>query len=324
MKRIGLCLSVVVAICGGPLRAATTSPSASPTGGWKLVFADEFDRNDLDRTRWTAYEDCWGGGNKERQCYTARPENVSVHDGQLELTARFETASGPSLPLDLRTAGMEPPPASKPFTSGKISTLGSFSLTYGRIEVRAKAPVGQGLWPAIWLLPEKNAYGPWPGSGEIDVMEAVNLGVSCSSCFGGVENNIYGTVHYGSDMHHQMQQKAAQLPKGSEGDWHVYRVDWTPDLISWFVDGKAYYQVRLSNWRDTLQKATPLAPAVRNAPFDRPFYIILNLAVGWLWPESHDQGGVVLRDFPKTLAVDWVRVSQCDGVIDRAGTCVAP
>ena len=321
MKTIWLPLCLVVAFCGGPIRAATASqpaPSASP---WKQVFSDEFDGKDLDRTRWTTYEDCWGGGNQERQCYTTRPENVSVHDGQLDLTARFEKASGPSLPLDLRTPGVGTPPTSKPFTSGKVSTLGAFSMTYGRIEVRARAPIGQGLWPAIWLLPEKNAYGPWPGSGEIDVMEAVNLGVNCASCFGGRENNVYGTIHYGSNMHHQMQQKAVQLAKGSEGDWHVYRVDWTPNDISWFVDDKAYYHVKLSNWRDTLQKGTTLAPALKNAPFDRPFYLILNLAVGGLWPESHDQGGVALQNFPKTLAVDWVRVYECEATRSGAGDC---
>jgi len=309
-------------ICGGFLPAAVnaqspavTQPAApSAADGWKLVFSDEFDGAVLDKGKWTAYEDCWGGGNKERQCYTATPENVSVHDGSLNLTARFEQASGPSLALDMRKPGVETPIATKPFTSGKVSTLGNFSLTYGRIEVRAKSPVGQGVWPAIWLLPEKFVYGEWPGSGEIDVMEAVNLGVRCGSCVGGVENNVYGTLHYGSVMHHQSQQKAMQLPKGSEGDWHVYRVEWSPDDVTWYLDGKKYNRVKLSNWRDTLQKGDPIAAAIKNAPFDRPFYIILNLAIGGEWPESHDQGGVVLKDYPKSFAVDWVHVYKYDGV----------
>ena len=321
MRTIRLPLCLIVAFCGGLVQAATAQQPAPPTAGWKLVFSDAFESKDLDRSKWTAYEDCWGGGNQERQCYTARPENISVHDGYLDLSARFETATGPSLPLDLRTAGAEPPAASKPFTSGKVSTLGAFSLTYGRIEVRARSPIGQGVWPAIWLLPEKTHYGPWPGSGEIDVMEAVNLGVSCSSCLGGRENNVYGTIHYGSNMHHQMQQKATQLPKGSESDWHVYRVDWSPTVISWFVDGRKYYGVKLANWRDTLQKGTTVAAAINNAPFDRPFYVILNLAIGGLWPESHDQGGVALQGFPKSFAVDWVRVYECEGAQDGAGDC---
>lgn len=304
-------------ICGGAVPAAA---DPVPTDdGWKLVFSDEFTGNTLDDSKWHAYQDCWGGGNQERECYTRRADNVSVHDGALDLTAKFETATGPSLSEDLRAPGVEPAPATKPFTSGKVSTKGKFTLTYGRIEVRAKSPTGQGVWPAIWLLPAQDLYGPWPGSGEIDVMEAVNLGVKCGSCVGGTENQIYGTIHYGSNMHHYQglsQQKAFALPKDSEGDWHTYRVDWNPDEIVWYVDGKDYSHVKLHNWRDPLQKTKP-APALGNAPFDRPFYLILNLAIGGLWPESHDKGGVILSDFPKSLSVDWVHIYQCD----RATPC---
>ena len=294
--------------------AADTPPAASTSDGWKLVFSDEFDGTTLDPTKWHAYQDCWGGNNQERECYTRRPANVAVHDGALDLTAAFEQATGPSLSEDTRTPGVEPLPATKPFTSGKVSTKGKFTMTYGRIEVRAKLPNGQGVWPAIWLLPEKDLYGPWPGSGEIDVMESVNLGVKCGSCLGGVENNIYGTLHYGSNMHHyhgmELQNQFA-LPKASVADWHTYRTDWNPDDVAWYVDGKLYARVKLKNWRDTLQKDVP-APAVHNAPFDRPFYLILNLSIGGEWPESHDQGGVTLADYPKHMSIDWVHIYQCD------------
>jgi beta-glucanase (GH16 family) len=297
-----------------PASAPPPPPAgAAAGGGWKLVFADEFEGAALDATKWTAYADCWGGGNDERECYTPRPDNVMVRNGALELTARFEQASGPALPVELRKAGENPGTATKPFTSGKVSTRGKFSFTYGRIEVRARAPLGQGVWPAIWLLPAEDHYGIWPGSGEIDVMEAVNLGVRCPSCPGGLENDIYGTLHYGSFMHHQMQQKGAQLPKGTEGDWHTYRVDWSRDAMDWYLDGRRYYHVRLANWRDTLQNGAKLDPAVDKAPFDRPFRLILNLAIGGTWPESHNQGGVVLQDYPKTFAIDWVHVFQCEG-----------
>jgi beta-glucanase (GH16 family) len=313
MRKLTFLLCLGTLFCGGPIRAAAIAQNAPSADGWTLVFSDEFDGKDLDTSKWTAAEDCWGGGNQERQCYTARPENVSVHDGALDLAARFERVTGPSLPLEMRTADVRPADATKPFTSGKISTRGKFSLTYGRIEVRAKLPVGQGVWPAIWLLPEESLYGPWPGSGEIDVMEAVNIGVRCGSCFGGVENNVYGTIHYGSNMHHQWQQKAFQLPKGTEADWHTFGVEWSPDSISWSVNGKKYNSVKLANWRDTLQKNPNIAPNIKNAPFDRPFYLILDFAVGGLWPESHDQGGVILQNYPKSLAVDWVHVFQSKG-----------
>lgn len=311
IRSIAVIAASLVAVCA-PAAAQTPAPAAD--GGWTLVFADEFDGTALDPAKWHAYQDCWGGGNQERECYTRRTDNVAVHDGQLNLVAHYETATGPSLSEDLRKDGNPVPPATKPFTSGKISTKGKFTLTYGRVDVRAKLPTGQGMWPAIWLLPEKDLYGPWPGSGEIDVMEAVNLGVKCGSCEGGVENQIYGTIHYGSNMHHfggLYQQKAFQLPKGTEGEWHTYRVDWNPDDIVWYVDGKLYERVKLKNWRDPLQKERP-APAVRNAPFDRPYYLILNLAVGGQWPEGHDMGGVLLDAFPKTMAIDWVHIYQCN------------
>jgi len=320
--RLQVLIAALAVAAGVPAAAQTPTPSAAPAptpaastdGGWKMVFSDEFEGTALDGSKWHAYQDCWGGGNKERECYTRRPDNVAVHDGQLDLTAHYETVTGPSLSEDLRKPGETPPPATKPFSSGKVSTKGKFTLTYGRIEVRAKSPVGQGVWPAIWLLPAQDLYGPWPGSGEIDVMEAVNLVVKCGSCVGGVENQIYGTIHFGSNMHHYQGssiQKAFALPKGTEGDWHTYRVDWNPDEMVWAVDGKEYERVRLHNWRDPLQKTKP-EPAVRNAPFDRPFYLILNLAIGGEWPESHDASGVLLDDYPKHFAIDWVHIYQCD------------
>lgn len=316
-------LLITSALAGAATAAlAQTPPPPSQDDGWKLVFDEEFDGTALDDTKWTKYRDCWGGGNLERQCYTGRPENIAVHDGVLDLNARFETATGPSLSAELRTPGVEPAPATKPFTSGKISTKGKFSLTYGRVEVRAKLPTGQGVWPAIWLLPENNLYGDWPGSGEIDVMEAVNIGVSCGDCPGGVQNNVYGTIHYGSNMHHQWQQKALQLPKHTEAEWHTYRVDWYPNRMIWYIDGKEYNEIKLANWRDKLQKnASKLAPNVLNAPFDRPFYLLLNFAVGGQWPEGHDLGGVVLKDYPKSFSVDWVHIYTCPEARMSAGGC---
>lgn len=315
---IGLLLPSGVGHAAG---AESTSPSSV---GWKLVFSEEFDGQQLDKSKWTIYRDCWGGGNHERQCYTGRPENISVHDGVLDLSARLETATGPSLSAEMREPGVEPPPATKPFTSGKISTKGKFSLTYGRVEVRAKLPTGQGVWPAIWLLPDQFVYGEWPGSGEIDVMEAVNVGVKCADCPGGIQNNVYGTIHYGSVLHHQWQQQGAQLPKGTEADWHTYTIDWAPGRIKWYLDGREYNEIKLSNWRDKLQKSsTVIAPSILNAPFDRPFYLLLNFAVGGQWPEGHDLGGVVLKDYPKSFSVDWVHIYQCDKTLTKDGDCIA-
>jgi beta-glucanase (GH16 family) len=322
MKKVLFTVLLGFSVFSGFAPAAGAESATPASDGWKLVFSEEFDGQQLDKSKWTVYRDCWGGGNQERQCYTGRPENISVHDGVLELNARLETATGPSLSAELRQPGVEPPPVTKPFTSGKISTKGKFSFTYGRVEVRAKLPVGQGVWPAIWLLPDQFVYGEWPGSGEIDVMEAVNIGIHCADCPGGIQNNVYGTIHYGSVLHHQWQQKAAQLPKGTEADWHTYTIDWAPERIKWYLDGREYNEIKLSNWRDKLQKnASQIAPSVLNAPFDRPFYLLLNFAVGGQWPEGHDLGGVVLTNFPKTFAVDWVHIYRCSGTLTKTGDC---
>ena len=119
--RLPLLLAFGLAVCGSPSGVAAAEPPAPAADGWKPVFWDEFDGSALDPAKWHVYQDCWGGNNQERECYTARAENVAVRDGHLDLVARFEKAIGPSLSEDSRTPGVEPPPATRPFTSGKVS-----------------------------------------------------------------------------------------------------------------------------------------------------------------------------------------------------------
>src|SRR5690606_12891413 len=125
--------------------------------GWQLVWADEFDGNALDLQRWEWEVNARGGGNNELQYYTDRPENTRVEGGLLTLTARKETFTGPE--------------GTREYTSARIRTKGKGDWKYGRIEVRARMPVGQGIWPAIWMMPTHDTYGGWAGSGEIDIME---------------------------------------------------------------------------------------------------------------------------------------------------------
>lgn len=128
------------------LGAAALLSGATPTDR-VLIWADEFEGGALDTTKWSVVVDCWGGGNNERQCYAA--PNISIREGQLVLTARHEDAATPT----------------RSYRSGKVHTRGLASFRYGRIEVRARMPQGQGLWPAIWMLPEHDNYGPYPQSG---------------------------------------------------------------------------------------------------------------------------------------------------------------
>ena len=151
------------------------------------MWNDEFEADDLDLKKWEFEENCWGGGNNELQCYTSRPENLFIKNGYLIIRAKKETFTGPSEPIDWNSNA---PDKSLPYTSARIRTKNKGDWRYGRFEVRALLPEGKGIWPAIWMLPTKSKYGGWAASGEIDIMEAINLGNS-------PKKEIHGTLHYG-------------------------------------------------------------------------------------------------------------------------------
>ena len=271
---------------------------------WQLVWSDEFDGPRIDRSKWGIEVDCWGGGNNERQCYTASARNAAIEDGQLVITARRQRATGPALPKALRTAGTDPnAQVSRDFTSARLTTKGKAAWRYGRIEVRASLPQGQGIWPAIWMLPEADTYGRWAASGEIDILEAVNLGVPCAACPGGRESTILGTLHFGGVWPANAQASTEVPAPEVLGGFHTFAIEWQPDRIVWQIDGRAYAERRAHEW----WSAGSAAPG---APFDRPFHLILNLAIGGKLPETRGLGGVSDADFPKRLAIDWVRVWQ--------------
>ena len=175
---------------------AATAAAQAP-GRWQMVWSDEFDGTAVDRSKWSFADDCWGGGNKERQCYVDRPANAAVADGILTITARAGETTGPAIPSDQAKPGVAVPVQTKPFNSAKLLTKGKAAWTYGRFRIRARLPHGQGTWPAIWMLPDHNRYGPWAASGEIDIMEVVNLGARCPECPGGIEDRLLGTLHFG-------------------------------------------------------------------------------------------------------------------------------
>ena len=284
------------------LLLAAAQLATPPAAEWRLVWSDEFDGQSIDRRKWDFDVDCAGGGNDERQCYTARSANASVRDGMLTITARREAYRGPAA-MHGDTNGVAGATTAKAFTSARLVTRGRASWRYGRIEVRARLPLGQGSWPAIWMLPERWRYGPWPRSGEIDIMEAVNLGTPCQACSGGHENHVLGTIHFGDRPPHNKYLSTDVQLTGAIGGFHVYRVEWNPNQIIWSVDGKAYAERRLGDW------STP-GSTDPHAPFDQPFHLILNLAIGGHLPEGRNQKGVSLDGFPRSMQVDWVRVWQ--------------
>lgn len=293
---------------------------AEGTDGWQLVWSDEFDGTSIDRGKWDFDIDCWGGGNDERQCFTDSPRNASVRDGALIITARREKTSGPALPPHLaRAQAGAGGTVTRPFSSARMATRGKASWRYGKIEVRASLPQGQGIWPAIWMLPDENHYGSWASSGEIDILEAVNLGVQCPAedgCEAGGESTIMGTLHFGGvwpDNAHASTE--VSLPEVLDGGYHIFGIEWGEGVFVWTVDGRPYATKRAGDWF-TAANNNPAAP------FDRRFHLILNLAVGGRLPEGRGLGGVDQAGFPKQMAVDWVRVWQCGSDPATGKACI--
>lgn len=246
----------------------------SETDGWRLVWSEEFDGTAVDASRWEFEVNARGGGNNELQYYTARPENAWVADGRLHVAARRERFSGPE--------------GTREFTSARLRTKGRASWLYGRFEFRARFPRGQGIWPAVWMMPEANAYGGWAGSGEIDIVEIV----------GQRPDEVFGTLHYGGPWPRNVHTgKTYRLPQGTVDDgFRVYALEWSAGEIRWFVDG-VRYQTQTA-WR------TEGAPFP--APFDQPFHLILNVAVGGNLPGPPNES----TPFPATMEIDWIRVYQ--------------
>lgn len=233
---------------------------------WQLVWNDEFTGAELAPTRWHLENRYTGGSNAELEIYTDRPENIRLADGRLVITARQEARAG------FR------------YTSGRLTTQGLHAWTYGRFEARIKIPYGQGLWPAFWLLADDIATRSWPACGEIDIME--NIGRTPDT----VRGTLHGPGYSGDDG----VWSDYVLPEGHfADDFHVFAVEWEPHQIRWYVDDHLY---------------STLTPPAVSGPwvFDRPFFIILNLAVGGYWPGYPDETTV----FPQTMFVDYVRVYQ--------------
>jgi beta-glucanase (GH16 family) len=173
------------------ISSSSSSSAGSPASNWSLVWSDEFTGSAIDTTKWSFEKNCTGGGNNELQCYIDRAENATVSDGKLQIIARKETFFGQSKGDDEATYDANDISVQREYTSARLRTKNKGDWKYGRIEINAKLPQGQGVWPAIWMLPTEWKYGGWPRSGEIDIMEAINSNTGTNG------NKIYGTLHYG-------------------------------------------------------------------------------------------------------------------------------
>ena len=288
--------------CAAKKSQAVAAPQAQE--GWQLVWSDEFNGTALDPKKWIPETSCWGGGNNERQCYTGRAENIKVSEGVLTLTAKAERYKGLKYPQDWERRGGS---ITRAYTSGKVRTKGLASWKYGRFEARIKLPYGQGTWPAFWMLPEDNHYGQWPLSGEIDIMEAVNLGAKCDECgLSKTENRSGAALHFGKPWpDNQFRGQRRALPK-EQGAYHIFALEWSEDQMDWFVDDFKLFTAKQPDW------FTAGVSKEKNeaAPFDQPFYMMFNLAVGGGLSDSGNEKAFDPSSFPSQMQVDWVRVYQ--------------
>lgn len=246
---------------------------------WTLVWSDEFDKPGLpDPAKW-GYEEGFVR-NREVQYYTRdRLKNARVEDGLLVVEAHRESIANPRYRPDSQRWGDQRETAA--YTSASLNTLGRASWTYGRFEVRAQLPRGQGVWPAIWTLGENRSRVRWPGCGEIDIMEYV----------GKDPERVHANIHYGRDGEHRSQSGSMHLAEPYDG-FHVYAMEWTEDRIDFYVDETRYHSVALDQ-----------AGAGADNPFRKPHYLLINLAMGGSWGGEIDE-----TILPQRYLIDYVRV----------------
>jgi len=263
---------------------AIATPNNPDINGWDLVWSDEFNGNSLDKNKWNIDIGVGqqGWGNQERQYYTDNAENLFVADGKLIFKSSKQVRT---------TNGWE-----SRFNSGKVTSSNKYSWKYGRIDFLVKLPLGQGYWPALWMMPQKSVYGGWALSGEIDVMEAK----------GRLPNGSSGALHFGGAWCQQPCDGNTYLhgdysfPAGVSIDkFNVYTLIWETNRLSWYVNGNRFLTVTNDRWYTKTAPDNPLAP------FDQEFFIIMNLAIGghfdnFLEPSDAELG--------RTMEIDYVRV----------------
>ena len=254
----------------------TTTTSACKAQGYDydynsltydLVWSDEFDGSSLSLIKWRYQTGGWGWGNNELQYYTDGA-NTEVADGHLTITARKETFG------------------TNEYTSARVNTVQSF--LYGKIEVRAILPSGLGTWPAIWMMPTYSVYGIWPNSGEIDIMEHVGKDL----------NRVHHVIHTQAYNHQLGTQKgSSSVVADATEAFHVYKLEWLPDMLMFFVDDTLIWIYDPNDYTN--------CPASNRWPFDKHFYLIMNIAIGGWWPGDPSPSFEMAE-----MIIDYVRIYQ--------------
>ncbi|MBR3082043.1 MAG: glycoside hydrolase family 16 protein, partial [Clostridiales bacterium] len=274
MKKKLISLAMAVAMIIPSVSCAKTK--TPQLDGYKLLWSDEFDGKTMDQKKWNYEPHEPGWTNNELQEYTTSTDNVFVRDGKLVLKAIKTTKDGKDY-----------------YTSGKVTGQNKTDFQYGKVVVSAKVPEGQGLWPAIWMMPkDESFYGQWPKCGEIDIMESL----------GNDTTKSYSTIHYGEPHAEQQGTIVKEGADSFSAKFHEYSVEWEPGEMRFYTDGELVLTV--NDWFTAVQgeddKPYP-------APFNQPFFVQMNLAVGGDWPGNPDS----TTDFSKAeFEIDYVRVYQ--------------
>jgi len=238
--------------------------------GYNLVWNDEFEGVAVNEQNWTfetgnGCPQLCGWGNNELQYY--RRENAGVGDGVLTIEARRESIQGSG------------------YTSARMITRNKRSFGYGRVDIRALLPKGQGIWPALWMLGNNISTVGWPACGEIDIMEMVGGS--------GRENTVHGTLHWDYQGTHAQYGGSKIRSSGTYADeYHVFTIIWDPSSIRWYVNDQHFV-------------TADILPASMGA-FHQEFFFIFNLAVGGNWPGNPNSE----TQFPQRMKVDYIRVFQ--------------
>lgn len=278
-KIIGLVIAVITTFfivgCGAKkMKPYEDTEVKYLDGGWVSVWADEFNGDKLDQTKWSYETGGDGWGNNELQYYTY--DNTEVSDGTLKIFGRKEQKNN------------------NQYTSSRIVTSNKFNFKYGRVVASAKLPVGKGTWPAIWMMPQESTYGHWPKSGEIDIMEYV----------GYEGNKVHASIHTEVYNHKNNTHQTGSLKIDNlTDDFHKYELIWEPGFISISVDDT---NIKTFRYNPILDQAYDSNQAF---PFDQDFFLILNLAIGGDWGGLQ---GVDDKIFPAIFEVDYIRVYQKD------------
>ena len=254
------------------------------------VWRDEFNGTSLDKDSWNIYGSGWSANNVQ-SCYSRSEENVNVKNGSLNLVGLYKPGA--------RCTGNE---KSGNFTSGFVETKGKKFWTYGYIEARIKMPNNKSTWPGFWMSPATKEYGDWPRSGEIDIVETKGSNLDYAAA----------DAHWGLSKYNKKHAQGKDLPAGFKDttQWHTYGVKWTEGKLEYYIDGVKFHTIN--------RFSQPNAANTPYGPFDKPFFLRLNLAIGGdyidgngsKWSNAYNALAEHPESFPATMSIDYVRVYE--------------